>query len=73
MKLYGADGAEIIEVTAIEQKGSNLVVRGRVFGAMPLAAELRPKEARTVCQLLNARLILFLLTFLFRRDRGGTS
>ena len=40
MKLYGSDGRELMTVTAIERDGSTLVVRGKIFGTMPLSARL---------------------------------
>lgn len=67
MKFYGPDGTEIMNVTALEKKGSSLIVRGRVFGAMPLSAELRPEEARQFLRLLNPKVFLCLVTLLFRR------
>lgn len=71
MKLHGPDGAEIMQVTALETKGPSLVVRGKVFGAMPLAAELRPEEARAILRLLTPKVLLCLVTLLFRRSVGG--
>ena len=68
MKIYGADGKEMMTVTAIERDGSTLVVKGKLFGTMPLTAKLRPAEARKAFGLLNFRMILFLLTLPFRRD-----
>lgn len=68
MKLYGPDGAEIMNVTALERKGPNLIIRGRVFGAMPLSAELRPEDARQIFQLLNVKAVFCLLTLMFRRS-----
>jgi hypothetical protein len=67
MKIYGADGKEMMTVTAIEREGSTLVVKGKLFGTMPLTAKLRPAEARKGFGLLNFRMILFLLTLPFRR------
>ncbi len=67
MKIYGADGKEMMTVTAIEREGSTLVVKGKLFGTMPLTAKLRPAEARKAFGLLNFRMILFLLTLPFRR------
>ena len=72
MKLHGPDGAEIMQVTALETKGPSLVVRGKVFGAMPLSAELRPEEARALLRLLNLKVIVCLLTLLFRHSVGST-
>ena len=68
MKLYGADGKELMTVTAIERDGSTLVVKGKIFGTMPLSARLKPQEARKALRLLGVRNLLFLLTLPFRRD-----
>ena len=43
--------------------------KGKLFGAMPLTAKLRPEDARAALKLLNFRTALFLLTLLFRRQR----
>jgi hypothetical protein len=43
------------------------VVRGKIFGAMPMVAKLTPKEARAALKLLDLRTILFIVTMLFRR------
>jgi hypothetical protein len=69
MKIYGADGKEMMTVSSLERDGSNLVIKGKIFGAMPLSARLRPEEARKGFGLLNFRLLLFLLTLPFRK--GG--
>ena len=68
MKLINSDGSELMRVDSIERDGNRLVIRGKVFGAMPMSARLEPEEARKGLKLLNARLVLFLLTFLFRRS-----
>jgi hypothetical protein len=67
MKIYGADGKEMMVVTAIEREGSTLVVKGKLFGTMPLTAKLRPTEARKAFGLLNWRMWLFVLSLPFRR------
>jgi hypothetical protein len=69
MKLYSQDGSELMRIDSLERDGSQLLVRGKVFGTMPITATLRPEEARSGLKLLNARLALFLLTFPFRRGR----
>jgi len=66
MKLYSQDGSELMEISAIQRKGNQLVIKGKVFESMPMSARLDPTEARKGLRLLNARVILFLLTFLFR-------
>ena len=66
MNFVGADGTELIMVTALDRDGNELVIKGKVFGAMPISARLSPAEARKGLKLLNFRLLLFLLTLLLR-------
>lgn len=67
MKIYDANDQELMTVRSIERDGSNLVIRGKIFGAMPMAAKLTPKEARAALKLLDAKTVWFLLTLLFRK------
>jgi hypothetical protein len=67
MKLYGSDNRELMSVSSIEVEGSELIVRGKIFGAMPITAKLRPEEARAALKLFNFKSFLFLLTLPFRR------
>ncbi len=67
MKLYSQDGSELMRVESVERDGNQLLIRVKVFGAMPVTAALRPEEARSGLKLLNLRLAIFLLTFPFRR------
>jgi hypothetical protein len=67
MKVYDASDQELMEVRAIEREGNVLVIRGKIFGAMPMVAKLKPAEARAALKLLDAKTIFFLLTLLFRR------
>ena len=69
MKLYAPDNSVLMEISALERKGNDLVVKGKVFGSMPMTAKLRPEEARKGLKLLGFRLTLFLLTFLFRSSK----
>lgn len=68
MKLYSADSSELMEVSALEREGDHLVIKGKVFGTMPMTAKLKPAEARAALKLLNLRLVLFLLTLPFRKS-----
>ncbi len=68
MKLRSADGGELMEVGALERDGNQLIIRGKVFGAMPLDARLGPDAARAALKLLTPGLIWFLLTLPFRRE-----
>jgi hypothetical protein len=67
MKVFGPDGTEIMAVSAIERDGSMLVVKGKIFGAMPMTAKLKPAEVRKALKLMNWKTLLFLLTLPFRR------
>ena len=48
--------------------GGNFELRGKVFGAMPVAARLTPQEARAGLKLLTPRVMLFLITLPFRKS-----
>ena len=67
MKLYGPDNKELMTVTAIQREGNELVVKGKIFGTMPMTAKLRPAEARNALKLLGFRKALFVLSLLFRK------
>ncbi len=70
MKLQSADGGELLAVTALTRDGNQLVIRGKVFGAMPLDARMGPDAARAVLKMLTPGLIWFLLTMPFRREKS---
>ena len=36
MKLRSVDGGELMEISSLERDGNQLLLRGKVFGAMPL-------------------------------------
>jgi hypothetical protein len=67
MKIYGQDQSELMQVSRLERDGDTLLIKGKVFGSMPMTARLTPSEARQALKLLNFRLVIFLATFLFRR------
>jgi hypothetical protein len=67
MKLYSGDKAELMQVSAIERDGNDLLIKGKVFGTMPMTARLTPNEARQGLKMLRLRLIFFLISMLFRR------
>jgi hypothetical protein len=70
VKLYGTDGRELITVSRIERDGNRLVIKGKVFGTMPMTATLTPENIREGLKLLQLRGVLFLLTMPFRRFRA---
>ena len=72
MKLYAQDNSELMDISSIERKGNELILKGKVFGSMPMQARLKPEEARKGLKLLGFKLALFLLTFLFRSSKSGS-
>jgi hypothetical protein len=67
VKLTGPNKSELMTVSAIERDGDDLVIKAKVFGAMPMTARLTPDQARAAFKLLDLRTILFILTLPFRR------
>lgn len=68
MSIYDGQNQELMTVRRLERDGNDLVISGKIFGAMPMKARLRPEEARAALRLLDIKTILFLLTLLFRRS-----
>jgi hypothetical protein len=69
MKIHSADKSELMQVSAIERQGDNLVLKGKVFGTMPMSATLTPENARAFFKLLTPSIAWFLLTLPFRKGR----
>ncbi|MDB5662455.1 MAG: hypothetical protein JWN59_793 [Sphingomonas bacterium] len=69
MKLYSSDTSELMNVTRIKRSGDDLLIKGKVFNTMPMAAKLTPDEARKLVQLIDLRTALFILSLLFRRSK----
>ncbi len=66
MKIFDSTGKELMDVSAIRRDGDMLVIKGKIFGTMPMTAKLTPEEARKGLKLVSPKLVWFLLTFLFR-------
>lgn len=67
MRIFDTNNQELMAVRSLEREGDALVIRGKIFGAMPMVAKLTPAEARAGLKLLDFKTVLFLLTLLFRR------
>jgi hypothetical protein len=67
MKIYGPDNNELMQITSLEPEDGKLVMKGKVFGAMPPTAKLTGTEARNALKLLNFKTVMFLVTLLFRK------
>jgi hypothetical protein len=66
LTLLSPDNTKLMEIETLERSGNELLIKGKVFGAMPMTARLTPAEARKGLKLVNVKLALFLLTFLLR-------
>ncbi len=69
MRIYDGQNKELMTVRKLERDGNDLVITGKIFGAMPMKARLKPGEARAALKLLSPQLAWFLFTILFRRSR----
>lgn len=67
-RILDAQDKELMAIRKVEREGNALVIRGKIFGAMPMVAKLTPQEARAALRLLNFRTFLFLLTMLWRKS-----
>lgn len=65
--IIDAQNNELMNISRIERDENSLVIRGKIFGAMPMVAKISPTEARKALKLLNFKMVLFLLTLLFRK------
>ena len=46
MRIYDGQNKELMTVRKLERDGNDLVITGKIFGAMPMKARLKPEEAR---------------------------
>jgi hypothetical protein len=73
VKIYDATNKELMAISAMSRDGDVLVIKGKIFGTMPMTAKLRPEEARAALKLLDLKTLLFLITLLFRPSTSGKS
>ena len=69
LKLYDMNKEELMAINTLEPDGDDLLIRGRIYGAMPMTARLRPEEARKIFGLLSLRIVLLLLSMPFRASK----
>ncbi len=70
MILYSPDNSALMEIQSLERSGDELVIKGKVFGTMPITARLTPTEVRKGLKMMRPSLAWFLLRMLVRRSRG---
>ncbi len=67
MRLLTADNDSLMDVKSLKQNGNDLLIEGRIMGALPVRAVLTPEEARAALKLIDIKTFFFLLTILFRK------
>jgi len=71
MKLYTPDRGELLNVLSVAPHAEGLIIHGKIMGAMPMKAVLRPEELRATFRLLGPRVWWALFRMLFRRSRSS--
>jgi hypothetical protein len=67
MKLYAGDDRELMDISKIVREGNALLLKGKIFGSMPVTPKLTPAEVRAALQLLDWRTLIFVICMVFRR------
>ncbi|MSQ53471.1 MAG: hypothetical protein EXR28_16495 [Betaproteobacteria bacterium] len=67
MKLFTPDKTELLVVSALSPHADGLLIEGKIMGAMPMKAVLRPAELRSSLGLLSLRTVFALIVMLFKR------
>jgi hypothetical protein len=69
MKFFTPDMGELIEIITVEPDGNSVIIKGKIMGTMPMKVVLLPEELRHGFKFLTPRLVLTLITMLFRRTK----
>lgn len=68
-KIFDLNKSELMAISELERDGNDLVIRGKIYGAMPMSARLPPEEVRNLLRLLTPKIIWFALTMPFRKAK----
>ena len=71
MKLYSPDKTVLLDVTAIRDHPDGLLIEGKIMGAMPMRAILRPEELRAVRQMVGWPIVRKAVAMLFTRKTAA--
>lgn len=69
MKLYSADGSDLMTVENIQLKGESIEIQCVIMGALPMRAILRPEEIRRGMRFVRPGLVWAIIRLLVRRPR----
>ena len=58
MKMFSKEGIEMMEVKSFQLDGDNLVMKGKMMGAMNTAVYIKPEDMSQVLSLMPWKVIL---------------
>lgn len=61
-----------MEVTALERREENIVLRGKMLGTMPICIYIKPEEVRAATKLLTWKVASYLPVFAVKAFMGGS-
>ncbi len=72
MKLYAPDKSMLMDISAIKVHPDGLLIEGKIMGAMPMKAVLRPEELRSAFKLADRKVAKRLMLMMFGRPRRAS-
>jgi hypothetical protein len=66
MKMYSKEGVEMMDMLSMTREGENLVVKGRMMGAMLASIYVKPKDVWQSLGLLSFSTIVYLPVMLVK-------
>jgi hypothetical protein len=66
MKMFSKEGVEMVDVKSIERDGDQLVVKGKVMGAMTTTILVKPEDCWQAVRLIGFSVILRLPLILMK-------
>jgi hypothetical protein len=70
VRFFTPEGGELIEIMTVKPERGGILIQGKIMGAMPMKAVLKPEQLRQGFRFLTPRLVLTLITMLFTRSNG---
>lgn len=71
MKFYTPDKTVLMDITSVKPHPDGLLIEGKIMGAMPMKAILRPEEMRSGFRLVDRTLVFKVLGMLLRRRKAA--
>jgi len=68
MKLFGPDGSNLMVVESVTVFGRDIQIKGKIMGAMPMTAVLRPREMRRAFRLITLGVLWQIVKMFFSTE-----